>query len=78
VLVGFARETRDVVPNARGKLARKRVDLVVANHASDAFGKSTNRVTLVSAEAEESLPELDKGEVADRILDWIADRLARL
>ncbi len=78
VLVGFALETRDVVENARGKLARKKVDLVVANHASDAFGKATNRVTLVSAEAEEQLPELDKGEVADRVLDWIADRLARL
>ena len=76
VLVGFALETRDVLENARGKLARKSVDLIVANHASDSFGKPTNRVTLVSAEGDEPLPELDKGAVADRILDWLASRLA--
>ncbi len=75
VLVGFALETRDVVENARGKLVKKKVDLVVANHASDGFGKSTNVVTLVSAEGDEAFPELDKGAVADRILDWIAPRL---
>jgi phosphopantothenoylcysteine decarboxylase/phosphopantothenate--cysteine ligase len=31
VLVGFAAETRDVVPNARKKMAEKGADLVVAN-----------------------------------------------
>ncbi|MCB9597526.1 MAG: bifunctional phosphopantothenoylcysteine decarboxylase/phosphopantothenate--cysteine ligase CoaBC [Sandaracinaceae bacterium] len=75
VLVGFALETQDVVPNARAKLARKRVDLVVANHATDAFGKSTNRVTLVAADSETALPELDKRDVADAILDWVRARL---
>ncbi len=75
LLVGFALETRDVVKNARSKLREKRVDLVVANHASDAFGKDTNRVTLVAAGAELTLGALSKTEVADGILDWLVPRL---
>lgn len=74
MLIGFALETENVVANARAKLTRKRVDLVVANHASDSLGKDTNRVTLVSADADEELPVLDKHAVADRILDRIASR----
>lgn len=77
VLVGFALETEDVVASARGKLERKKVDLVVANHASDAFGKDTNRVTLVRADGEETLGVLDKRAVADRILDAVKAQLDR-
>ncbi len=46
MLVAFAAETNDVIDNARGKLARKNADLVVANDVtrSDAgFGVDTNR-----------------------------------
>jgi phosphopantothenoylcysteine decarboxylase/phosphopantothenate--cysteine ligase len=75
VLVGFAVETKDVVESARGKLTKKKVDLVVANEASVSFEKETNRVTFVDANGAEPLPELDKHEVADRILDRIAQRL---
>ncbi len=77
VLVGFAVETRDLVAAARGKLERKRVDLVVANEADAAFGRATNRVTLVDATGEEALPELDKARVADRILDRVVALLRR-
>ncbi|MBZ0118470.1 MAG: bifunctional phosphopantothenoylcysteine decarboxylase/phosphopantothenate--cysteine ligase CoaBC [Sandaracinaceae bacterium] len=76
VLVGFAVETSDPVGYARGKLLRKKVDLVVANHASDSFGKETNIVTLVDAEHAEPLPELDKHAVADRVLDRVARLLS--
>jgi len=75
ILVGFALETRDVVAGARAKLDRKRVDLVVANHAADAFGRDDDRVTLVSADAEEALPVLGKDDVADRVLDRVRDAL---
>jgi len=78
VLVGFALETQDVVENARSKLVRKGVDLVVANHAAGAFGTETNTVTLISADAETPLPLMDKREVAGRILDWVAGRLESL
>lgn len=71
-LIGFAVETDTdarVVAAARGKLATKRVDLVIANHASDAFGKDDNRATIVAEDSEEALGVLPKTELADRILD---------
>ncbi len=75
VLVGFALETADdagLVAYARGKLAAKKVDLVVANHAKDALGGATNKVTLVTASEAEPLPEGEKSIVADRLLDRVA------
>jgi phosphopantothenoylcysteine decarboxylase/phosphopantothenate--cysteine ligase len=75
VLVGFAVETdtdAQVVAYARGKLDKKRVDLVVANHAGDAFGKDDNRATLVDHAGAEALSVLPKPELADRILDRVA------
>lgn len=74
VLVGFAVETGDdaaVVAYARGKLAAKRVDLIVANRADDAFGRDDNRVSFVSATSVETSPTMDKGALADRILDRV-------
>jgi phosphopantothenoylcysteine decarboxylase/phosphopantothenate--cysteine ligase len=79
VLVGFAVEADDderVIAYARRKLEEKRVDLVVANHAADSFGRDDNRATFVTAGAAEVLGTLSKGELADRLLDWIARRLA--
>jgi phosphopantothenoylcysteine decarboxylase/phosphopantothenate--cysteine ligase len=78
VLVGFAAETGDL-SRAAAKLARKRVDLLVANDVAQAgsgFGTSTNRVTILSADGtEEALPLLPKREVAERILDRVAAAL---
>jgi len=74
-LIGFAVETESdpqVVAYARGKLEAKRVDLVVANHASDAFGRDDNRATLVDRRGAEPLGVLPKLELADRILDRAA------
>ncbi|MCK7510833.1 MAG: hypothetical protein MZV70_46700 [Desulfobacterales bacterium] len=51
-VVGFAAETQDVLENARDKLARKGLDLIVANDVSAAdsgFEVDTNRVTLLDA-----------------------------
>lgn len=78
VLVGFALETRDVLERARAKRAKKRVDLVVANRAADALGTTTNRAIFVDDDGDETLPELDKRALADRILDWIGARLGQL
>jgi phosphopantothenoylcysteine decarboxylase/phosphopantothenate--cysteine ligase len=78
LLVGFAVETADdegVVAYARGKLDKKRVDLVVANHAKDAFGRDDNRATIVTRDGAEALGVLPKRLLADRILDRVAERL---
>jgi phosphopantothenoylcysteine decarboxylase/phosphopantothenate--cysteine ligase len=74
ILVGFAAETGSLA-RAAEKLAKKRVDLIVANDVAEegsGFGTTTNRVTFVAADGtEEALPLLAKREVAERILDRI-------
>lgn len=50
VLVGFALETHDELANARKKLAKKNLDLIVLNSLNDAgagFGTDTNKVTIL-------------------------------
>ncbi|HLK40404.1 MAG TPA: bifunctional phosphopantothenoylcysteine decarboxylase/phosphopantothenate--cysteine ligase CoaBC [Polyangiaceae bacterium] len=78
VLVGFAVETGDrdaIVAYARRKLADKKVDVVVANRAEDAFGSEDNRAVLVDSGTAEDLPTMPKARLADRILDGVALRL---
>jgi phosphopantothenoylcysteine decarboxylase/phosphopantothenate--cysteine ligase len=72
MLVGFAVETdsdEKILGYAQGKLADKRVDVVVANRASDSFGRGDNRAMLVSSAGVEALGVLPKETLADRILD---------
>lgn len=81
VVVGFAAESQDLLDNARSKLARKNLDLIVANDisASDAgFEVDSNRVTLLFADGSaESLPLMDKTDVAMRVMQAVADLLER-
>lgn len=81
VSVGFALETRDLLDNARGKLAAKGFDLIVANDANEegaGFEVDTNRVTFLTADGEpEALPLLSKNEVAEQLLDRVEARLGR-
>ena len=77
VLVGFAVETGDdeaIVNYARGKLEKKRVDMVVANRADEAFGRDDNRATIVTHEGAEPLGVLTKRALSDRILDRVVAR----
>jgi len=76
VLVGFAVESEDLVEAARAKLAAKRCDLIVANHASVGFGGEDNEVVLVDAEGDTPIPRMTKLSVADRVLDRVRDLLA--
>jgi len=75
IKVGFAAESEDIVANARQKLEKKQLDLIVANDITDAksgFGADTNKVTLIDRKGKtESLPLLNKREVADKILDKV-------
>ncbi|MBA3823614.1 MAG: bifunctional phosphopantothenoylcysteine decarboxylase/phosphopantothenate--cysteine ligase CoaBC [Ktedonobacterales bacterium] len=75
VRVGFAAETRAVQAAARDKLARKGLDLVVANDVSQpasGFGSPTNAVWLVRRNGElTELPLLPKETVAEHIWDEV-------
>jgi len=49
-LVGFALETNDEVENAKGKLERKNLDMIVLNSLNDkgaAFGGDTNKISII-------------------------------
>jgi phosphopantothenoylcysteine decarboxylase/phosphopantothenate--cysteine ligase len=79
IRVGFAAESEDVVANARKKLEKKQLDLIVANDITDkesGFGADTNKVTLISRDGKvEKLPLMSKREVADKILDRVVGLL---
>ena len=78
VVVGFAAETNDLARNAQAKLGRKGCDLIVANdvtRADSGFGRDTNHVSFVGADGVEELPTLTKHEVAERLLDRVAELL---
>jgi phosphopantothenoylcysteine decarboxylase / phosphopantothenate---cysteine ligase len=77
VLVGFAAETKDLLPHAREKLKRKACDLVVANRVGRpgaGFGGDTNRVTLVGPRELADI-EGTKDKIAEAILDWVVPLL---
>jgi phosphopantothenoylcysteine decarboxylase / phosphopantothenate---cysteine ligase len=75
ILVGFAAETQSLLENAREKLERKNLDMLVANDVTIAgagFNTETNIVKLLLSDgAIEELPLLTKKEVAEIILDKI-------
>ena len=73
LVVGFALETENSVENARKKLADKHTDMIVLNSPDHGIGGDTNQVTLVEARSALELPESSKREVAERILDRIAE-----
>ena len=81
IKVGFAAESEDIVANAKKKLEKKRLDLIVANDITSAdsgFGVDTNKVTIIDQDGKvENLPLLTKRELADRILDRIIKLLKR-
>lgn len=70
-LLGFAAESQDLVANARGKLERKGLSMIVANDISapgSGFGSETNKVTLIDqAGSVERLPLLSKAKVAEEV-----------
>ena len=74
-LVGFAAETDDLRANARGKLERKQLDLIVANDVSApgaGFEHDTNQVVIIDAAGmEHDVPLSDKRAVADAVLDAV-------
>jgi phosphopantothenoylcysteine decarboxylase/phosphopantothenate--cysteine ligase len=74
VLVGFAVETAEpdiLVAYAQKKLREKKVDIIVANPAAEAFAAATNRATFVTENAADAMPLMSKNDLADQILDRV-------
>ena len=75
IVCGFAAETNDLIEHAQDKLRSKNCDLIVANDVSrsdSTFGSDTNHVTLITPAGPIELPTMPKGEVASRILAFLA------
>ncbi len=83
LVIGFAAETQNVAGYAAAKRKAKGADWIVANDVSPQtgiMGGDRNTVHLVTAEGIESWPELDKAEVARRLLaraaEWLVQHMA--
>jgi phosphopantothenoylcysteine decarboxylase / phosphopantothenate---cysteine ligase len=81
LVIGFAAETQNVLEYAKAKRRTKGADWIVANDVSPQtgiMGGDRNTVHLITAEGVESWPELDKDEVARRLMERAAERLAEI
>ncbi|MCR5581082.1 MAG: bifunctional phosphopantothenoylcysteine decarboxylase/phosphopantothenate--cysteine ligase CoaBC, partial [Pseudobutyrivibrio sp.] len=65
-ICGFSMETENMLENSKKKLAKKNVDMIVANNLRTqgaGFGTDTNVVTIIMADESYELPMLSKDEV---------------
>ena len=81
ILVGFAAETQNVAEYARGKLAKKNLDFIVANNVAEqdaGFGVPTNHVQIFYADGRaEDHPLMAKAALAGVILDRLEEALRK-
>ncbi|MBS1035077.1 bifunctional phosphopantothenoylcysteine decarboxylase/phosphopantothenate--cysteine ligase CoaBC [Gluconobacter cerinus] len=74
LIVGFAAETDDVLDNAVAKRQRKGCDWLVANDVRrGVFGADRNLVSLITETGIETWPEMDKSQVAGKLVQRISD-----
>ena len=83
LVIGFAAETENVIEYAKKKRKAKGADWIVANDVSPEtgiMGGDRNTVHLITAADVESWPELDKTQVARRLMaraaEWLAENTA--
>lgn len=77
-LVGFALETQNEEENAKGKLIKKNLDMIVLNSLRDegaGFANATNKIKIFTPTEEQSFTLKSKEEVACDILNFIAQKL---
>ena len=77
LVIGFAAETENVVAHAQDKLIKKGCDWIIANDVSQEsgiMGGTSNTIHLVSSDGVENWPDMDKQQVANRLLEFIVQR----
>ena len=75
-LVGFAAETDNVQKNAKSKLTKKNLEMIVANDVTKpgaGFNVDTNIAALITADGIEEQPLQTKRQLAEKILDRILE-----
>ncbi|MCC7307216.1 MAG: bifunctional phosphopantothenoylcysteine decarboxylase/phosphopantothenate--cysteine ligase CoaBC [Acidobacteria bacterium] len=74
LVIGFAAETNDVIEYAKSKMAKKGLDMVIANDITAqgaGFNTDTNIATILTRQGETALGLMSKRALADKILDEI-------
>lgn len=73
--VGFAAETNDVIEYARGKLEKKKLDLIIANRVGVdcGFDRDDNTATALWNKGEKSFPTCSKLDLARDLIELIAE-----
>ena len=78
LLIGFAAETEKIVEHAQAKLAKKGCDWIVANDVSgDVMGGANNAFHIVTKDGVDSWPESAKDVIARKLMEKVADALAK-
>jgi phosphopantothenoylcysteine decarboxylase/phosphopantothenate--cysteine ligase len=79
ILIGFAAETEDLIANAKKKMLKKNLDVIVVNDVTQpgaGFGVDTNQVKMLyRSEKVRNLPFMTKEEVSEVILDEVVHLL---
>jgi phosphopantothenoylcysteine decarboxylase/phosphopantothenate--cysteine ligase len=73
--VGFAAESENLAQNAKAKLAKKKLPLIVGNLAQEALGKDESAITLYDANGEHPLGRGAKLELARKLVEHVAGKL---
>jgi len=78
-LVGFALETNNELKNAKEKLTKKNLDMIVLNSLNDSgagFGYDTNKVTIITTNKKSiAIPLQHKGKVAQELVKFIGQNI---
>lgn len=73
--VGFAAETEALEEHARQKLARKGLDMIIANNVADTrigFNSDNNAVTVLTRDSTITIPECNKLTLAGKLIELIS------
>lgn len=75
--VGFAAETQNALEHGKGKLERKKLDMIAINDVSNqniGFGSEQNALTVVTPETTHTIEQMAKSRVAARLIELIAEQ----
>ena len=76
IRIGFAAETQNLLDNARNKLEKKKLDMIIANDAVASIGTDHSALTLITRDGKvEELPPMDKRKGASLIVAKLAEMM---
>jgi phosphopantothenoylcysteine decarboxylase/phosphopantothenate--cysteine ligase len=77
-VVGFAAETQDIAAYARGKLASKNLNMIIANDVSNTdigFNSDNNSVSVFWDAVQQDFPCMSKSALSHQLIELIARQI---